>query len=351
MGARAEPASASRLSAMTSGKAVLDREPVLPLEPARPRRAADRLDDPAAVERLQEDLGHGEASPRPAAGRSPPATPCGTPAPACPGAGPRDCPARRPAPSRNSSSSRGLGRVGTGEDLLDLVQEDDQRFAEPRLLGTPVLVQGGRLVRQSFRASRSDPEQALLLIPAAISDRVAAGLQPRHQPGVQERRLAHPRGPVQEQDRRPGRVGDLLVQLADLVAATEEDLGVLGGEPGSGAGTGSRAGRARGRRGKAELGVASGVGEAPRARRAQSPGGTPRGSRGRRSDPGLADVDGAARSRGGRSMPRERRPGRPVRVLAPPRRPRASGLAGGQLGVEGDGEFARHARRRWPVPW
>ena len=42
----------------------------------------------------------------------------------------------------------GLSRVGTGEDLLDLVQEDEEGFAQPRLLGTPAFVQRGLLPTQ-----------------------------------------------------------------------------------------------------------------------------------------------------------------------------------------------------------
>ena len=139
------------------GQAVLDREPVLPLEPARPRGAADRLDDPAAVERLQEHLGPGKLrlGQPPVDLRQPLlAEPQHQLAPR-----PGLAVAQRGHQRRHELVQLArLGRVGTGEDLLDLVQEDDQGFAEPRLLGTPGLVQGGLLVR-NCKASRSDPDR------------------------------------------------------------------------------------------------------------------------------------------------------------------------------------------------
>src|SRR5271166_20751 len=76
------------------------------------------------------------------------------------------------------------------------------------------------------------PQQALLRVAAPVADLDAVALQPGHEAGIQQRRLAHPRAAVQEQDRRPARLLDLLEQLADRVVPAEEDLGIAGREPG-----------------------------------------------------------------------------------------------------------------------
>ena len=145
---------------------------------------------------------------------------------------------------------------------------------------------------------------------------------------------------MQEQDRRPGRVGDLFVQLADLVAAAEEDLGMLGREPGQ---VPERALRqvALGEVRKAELGVASGVGEAPAldqlSPRAELPGEAVvvgrigAGRFGRGAEIAVAVVrfgDGVV---GGENAPSRLFVGSAERE------------AGSQLSIKGDGERAGHA--------
>ena len=154
------------------------------------------------------------------------------------------------------------GVIGTGENFLDLIEQDDQRLISPGFvgLGLPALPEG--LLAGNLQGVSQRSQQTSLLIPAARSDQVTAGFQPRHQSRSQERRLAHARGSVQKQDRRAVLVRNLLVQLADLEPAAEEDFGVLGREPGQ------MSKRTFGqitlkKLRETEQGVAGGVGQAP----------------------------------------------------------------------------------------
>ena len=211
---------------------------------------------------------------------------------------------------------------------------------QPLLLAPPGVGEGRRWGRSGDRERREQrTEQALLRVAAAVADLEAVALEPGHEPGVEHRRLAHARAAVQEQDRRPAGLLDLLVQLADRVAPAEEDLGVAGREPGEVA---ERALREvlLGQRRQAEQGVAGRVGQAP-ARGQLGPGAEPQ-------LPGEAAVVGR---RTGRHVLRaevameieEARLGcgSPRRAHPSPRGVEGGGdgRAGGQLGVEGGCEL------------
>ena len=91
------------------GQAVLDRKTVLPLEPARPRGPRITSMIPRRSSGFRNTLARGSFAS--ASRRStPPATPCGTPAPACPEAESRGCPAR---PQRREELVQ-LAEVGPG---------------------------------------------------------------------------------------------------------------------------------------------------------------------------------------------------------------------------------------------
>ncbi len=194
------------------GESVLDPEPVPVLQPALARRAGHRLDDAAAVEGLEEF-----ASPVQAGFHHAPVD-LGEPLLAKP----KDELAARPTVPDPEQRDQGgdeqvelvrIGRVAAGIDFLDLVEQDHERPVQPSLLGVPGFAQGkgrGGSVRSHHGGERR--QQAQLGVAAAVANLVAARLQPGHDPRVEQRRLAHAGRPVQEQDRRPGLVGDSLVE-------------------------------------------------------------------------------------------------------------------------------------------
>ena len=256
-------------------------------EPARPGGAADGLDDAAAVELGDQQVG----SRQPGLGQSP--VDLGEPFLA----EAEDQLAPRPGLAQGQRLGQGGDevvqlpgpvRARLGERLLHLVEDHDQGPVEPLLLAPPGVGQGrwgGRSGGLECREQR--PQQALLRVAAAVADLDAVALQPGHEAGIQQRRLAHPRAAVQEQDRRPARLLDLLEQLADRVVPAEEDLGIAGREPGE------VAERALGevllgKRRQAEERVAGRVGQAP-VRGQLGPGAEPK-------FPGKATVVGRRRA-------------------------------------------------------
>ena len=215
---------------------------------------------------------------------------------------------------------------------------------QPRLLAPPGLGElPGLAVSGGGERVQERAEQALVLVAAAIADLDAVGLEAGHQAGVEQRRLPHPRGAVEQQDGRPAGLLHLLEELADLVAAAEEDLGVGRREPAQAA---ERVvGEVPlGERREAEEGIAGRVGQAP------APGQL--GPRAELQLPGEAALVGRLGHRGGRGHEvavgdraeearlRRRAPGGPD---PPPRgfEGGGDGRAGGELGVEAAGELAR----------
>src|SRR5262249_37701044 len=84
-------------------------------------------------------------------------------------------------------------------------------------------------VRVGRQATKQGAEQAEIGLTLQVNNPVRR-LQPGPQPGIQDRRLAHP-GRTGVEDHRPGRWrGRQVVKRANGLTAAEEDRGLLAGE-------------------------------------------------------------------------------------------------------------------------
>ncbi len=154
--------------------------------------------------------------------------------------------ARRPARSPPTSSASSWSSTSTAGRRVRRRDAED-------------VVERGLAVR----AERDEHVAERVGIAEADHVRHALPLEPRQRAGGEQRGLADAARAVEERERRRGRVDDVVVDLADLAAAAEEDARVLAAEDGERAERARRQGDVVGERRQAEERVARCDPEAP----------------------------------------------------------------------------------------